>query len=55
MILSERKNEGKCLFSEKTEASCANLNERQEAATSNSSTAVDFLQYTCSVLVAKNH
>ena len=43
------------LYSEKTEALRAELNERAEAATSSCSTAVNFLQYICWVLVAKNH
>ena len=39
----------------KTDALHAKLNERDEAATSSYSAAVDFLQYIYSVLVAKNH
>ena len=33
----------------------AELNERAEAAIGSYSAAVDFLQYICSVFVAKNH
>ena len=43
------------LYSEKTEALYAELNERVEAATSSYSTAVEILQYIYSVLPAKNH
>ena len=56
MVLSEKKKYGDTgLYSEKTEALRAELNERAEAATSSCSTAVNFLQYICWVLVAKNH
>ena len=48
-------NGGTGLLSEKTETLHAELHERTEAATSSYSAAVDFLQYTYSVLVAKNH
>ena len=54
-ILSEKKNGDTELLSEKTKALYAELNERAEAATSNYSAAVDFLQYIYLVLVAKNH
>ena len=43
------------LVSEKTEALYAELNERVEVATSSYSATGKFLQYICSVLVAKNH
>ena len=46
---------GTGLISEETEALCAELNERPEAATSSYSATGDFLQYIYSVLVAKNH
>ena len=43
------------LFSEKTEALHAELNEKLEAATSSYSAAVSFLQYIYLALVTKNH
>ena len=46
---------GAGLLSEKTETLHEELNERADAATSSYSAEVDFLQYICSVLVAKNH
>ena len=55
MILSEKKCGVTGLFSEKTEALHAELNERAETSTSSYSAAVDFLQYIYSVLVTKNH
>ena len=46
---------GTGLISEKMEALYAELNERWEAVTSSYSATGDFLQYTYSVVVAKNH
>ena len=43
------------LLSEETEALHAELSKRAEAATSSYSTAADFLQCICLVLVAKYH
>ena len=43
------------LLSEETEALRAKLSKRAEATSSSYSTAVDFLQYIYSLLVAKNH
>ena len=54
-ILTENKYGGTGLFSKKTEALHAELNEIADAATSSYSAAVDFLQYIHLVLVAKNH
>ena len=45
---------GTWLISEKMEALCKELNKRAEAATSSYSAPGNFLQYTYSVLVAKN-
>ena len=54
-ILSEKKCGATGLISEKTEALYAKLNERAEAATSSYSVTGDFLQYTYSVPMTKNH
>ena len=43
------------LISERTEALCAELNEKAEAATSSYSATGNFLQYIYSVLVTKNY
>ena len=43
------------LLSEKTEALCAELNERAEAATSSYSATGNLLQYIYSMLMDKNH
>ena len=51
----KKKYGGLGLVSKKTEALCAELNERVEAATSSYSATGEFLQYIYSVLVAKNH
>ena len=53
--LSEKKNGGMGLLSEKTEASFTELNERVEAATSSYSVTGKYLEYIYSVLVVKNH
>ena len=53
--LSEKKNAGTGLISEKTEVLYAKLNERAEAATSSYSVTWDSLQYIYSVPVTKNH
>ena len=50
-ILSEKRCGGTGLFSEKTGALHAELNERAEAATSSYSAAIDFLQYIYLMLV----
>ena len=46
---------GSGLLSEETEALRAKLNKRVEAASSNYSAVVNFLQYIYSMLVAKSH
>ena len=43
------------LVSKETEALCAKLSKGAEVVSSSYSTAVNFLQYIYSVLVAKNH
>ena len=43
------------VLSEETEALCAKFSKKGEAASSSYSSAVNFLQYIYSVLVAKNH
>ena len=43
------------LLSEETEALCATLSKTAEAASSNYSAAVNFLQYIYLILVAKSH
>ena len=53
-ILSEKKCRCTGLVSEKTEALYAELNKGVKAANSSSSATSEFLQYICSVLVAKN-
>ena len=54
-LTSDKKYEGMRLVSEKMEALYADLIKTAEAATSSYSAAIDFLQYTYPVLVAKNH
>ena len=51
----KKKYGGTGLVSEKTEPLYVERNERVEAATSSYSATGEFLQYTYSVLVAKNH
>ena len=54
-ILSEKKDWGTGLISEKTEAFHAELNEITKAATRSYSATGDFFQYIYSVLVTENH
>ena len=54
-ILSEKKYGGMGLLSRKTEALCADLKKRAEAATSSYSAEVNFPQCIYLALVAKNH
>ena len=54
-ILSEKKYGGTGLISRKTEVLYAELNEREEAATSSYSVTGDSLQYIYSEPVSKNH
>ena len=54
-ILSEKKNGGMGLLSRKTEALCADLKKRAEAATSSYSAEVNFPHCIYLALVAKNH
>ena len=51
----KKKCGGTGLVSEKTEALCAEFNERVEATTSSYSATSEFLQYIYSMLVAKNY
>ena len=51
----KKKYRGTGLISEKTEALCAEFNERAEAATSSYFVTSDFLQYIHSVPMTKHH